>query len=555
MRIGLFITALIAVFFSAFSKSNKLPQPLKKGDKIAVVAPGDRINDAGLKIFCDSLVARGYEPVIMGKVGWDEPGDRYREPAGMRAKHLSDALRDPEIKAIIPVRGGYGSVQLLPYLNIEDAARNPKWIVGYSDISVLQSFMNKAGVASIHGPMGVSFKMHGDGSQESRDMLFRILESSVPEDITVEPDPRNRFGKASGKLLGGNFIVLNGLSESDYDVFSLGKNEPVILFVEEVEEKIYAVERMLQRLHQSGNLKNLQGIIFCEFSDCIREESEPYSSVEECVEYWLREWGYYDDAETGKFPVVYGFPVGHESRNLPLVEGVMVELEANPRNTTLRYVGNDEKQTFKAGDKIDANGIDIDDWFVSFEIPDEVFARMKGKSFGTDCSVPREELRYLQVLHKNLNGETLLGEIVCNRNIANDLLEIFRELYDISYPIERMVLIDEYGAQDVPSMQANNSSCFNFRKIAGSNKLSYHATGNAIDINPLYNPWVKKRDDGTVAVSPEEGRKYIRRDNPAENPYLLTADDPAVKIFKAHGFTWGGDWTSIKDYQHFEKEK
>ena len=145
----------------------------------------------------------------------------------------------------------------------------------------------------------------------------------------------------------------------------------------------------------------------------------------------------------------------------------------------------------------------------------------------------------------------MLGELVCNKAVAADFIDIFRTLYDARYPIERMVLIDNYNAQDDPSMEANNSSCFNFRFIAGTTTLSNHSMGMAIDINPLYNPYVKQRTNGTLYVSPESGRPYADRNRQFD--YKIDHNDLCYKLFKQHGFTWGGDWTSLKDYQHFEK--
>lgn len=163
---------------------------------------------------------------------------------------------------------------------------------------------------------------------------------------------------------------------------------------------------------------------------------------------------------------------------------------------------------------------------------------------------PRSELRYLRGLHRNLAGETLLGELVCNEAISGDLLEIFRALYDAAYPIERMVLIDEYDAQDGPSIRANNSSAFNFRFIAGTGVLSNHSRGMAVDINPLYTPYVKTNGGRTV-VAPAEAAPYAERKR--DFPYKIAEDAPCCREFLRHGFTWGGHWKSLKDYQHFEK--
>ena len=188
--------------------------------------------------------------------------------------------------------------------------------------------------------------------------------------------------------------------------------------------------------------------------------------------------------------------------------------------------------------------------FQSMELTDEVFARIEGKSFKQECTTPREDLRYLRVLHYNKEGEELEGELICHKDIADDLLDIFRKLHEARYPIERMVLVDEYDADDEASMQDNNSSAFNFRFISGTRSLSRHSRGMAIDINPLYNPYVRQRG-GRVLVSPENAKAYT--DRAKAFPYKIVRDDLCVRLFKEHGFTWGGDWKNSKDYQHFEK--
>lgn len=188
--------------------------------------------------------------------------------------------------------------------------------------------------------------------------------------------------------------------------------------------------------------------------------------------------------------------------------------------------------------------------FTSSPIDSVVFARMKGKSYKDNCTIPLSELRYLRVLHYDFDGNVCQGELVCNKLISNDLLEIFEALFNAHYPIERMVLIDEYDADDERSMTANNTSCFNFRTVAGTNKLSAHSRGMAIDINPLYNPYVKQVRGKTV-VSPSAASAYVNRTK--QFPYKIDRQDLCYKLFVAHGFRWGGAWRSSKDYQHFEK--
>jgi hypothetical protein len=184
-------------------------------------------------------------------------------------------------------------------------------------------------------------------------------------------------------------------------------------------------------------------------------------------------------------------------------------------------------------------------------ISDAVFQRMQGKSYKKDCTVPRSELRYLRLSHYDSQGKEHVGELVCNKKISSDLKEIFKELYKQKYPIERMRLIDDYEADDERSMQANNTSCFNFRTIAGSKKLSKHSLGMAIDINPLYNPYVKRRKDGKLLVQPANARKYSDRSKRWN--YKLEKGDLCYRLFIKHGFKWGGSWTNSKDYQHFER--
>lgn len=188
--------------------------------------------------------------------------------------------------------------------------------------------------------------------------------------------------------------------------------------------------------------------------------------------------------------------------------------------------------------------------FTIDSISDGLFARMQGKSFPENCTTPREDLRYLQVLHYDAEGEVHTGELVCNKAIAEDLIDIFRQLYEAHYPIERMRLIDDYDADDERSMADNNTSCFCFRVVAGTTHLSKHARGMAIDINTRYNPYVRYKK-GKQLVSPENGVPYA--DRRKTSPYKVEEGDLCHRLFKEHGFFWGGNWRTVKDYQHFEK--
>ena len=195
----------------------------------------------------------------------------------------------------------------------------------------------------------------------------------------------------------------------------------------------------------------------------------------------------------------------------------------------------------------------MDKSFYISEIDEKIFARIDGKSYKKNCPLPLEDLKYLHVLHKDLSGKTLEGELICNERISAPLIEIFKKLYAASYPIEKIRLIDEYNSDDELSMRDNNSSCFNFRYVSFTNRISLHGYGLAVDINPLYNPYIKTVD----------GKKFIAPDNSADFedrtknfPYKIEEGDLCCKLFAEHGFLWGGNcWDDEKDYQHFFIEK
>lgn len=184
-------------------------------------------------------------------------------------------------------------------------------------------------------------------------------------------------------------------------------------------------------------------------------------------------------------------------------------------------------------------------------IPDSVFSRMKGRSWPEGCTVRRTDLRYLRLSHFDAEKKEHVGEMVCNKAIANDLLEIFRELYRQKYPIQRIRLIDDYEAEDERSMRDNNTSCFCYRKVSGTTKLSKHATGMAVDINTLYNPYVRTGKDGRRIVEPATATPYVNRRK--SFPYKIVKGDLLHRLFLQHGFKWGGSWHTMKDWQHFEK--
>ncbi len=191
--------------------------------------------------------------------------------------------------------------------------------------------------------------------------------------------------------------------------------------------------------------------------------------------------------------------------------------------------------------------------FTHQKINDEIAERMKGKSYKKGAKIPLKQLRYLRVRYIDFEGNEQNGEMIVNKKIAKRTLKVFYRLYKMKYPIQQMVLVDEYNADDEASMAANNTSAFNYRTIANTNRLSKHSLGMAIDINPRVNPYIT-----SYGIAPANSEVYRER-NVAKcrgkyKKYMIHHGDKVYKVFKKYGFSWGGDWKNSKDYQHFEAE-
>lgn len=187
--------------------------------------------------------------------------------------------------------------------------------------------------------------------------------------------------------------------------------------------------------------------------------------------------------------------------------------------------------------------------FTSSAVPDEVRKKMQGVTISENSPVGFDDLSYLTLSYTGYDGKTHAGNMIVSAELADEVISIFKELYNIGFPIEKMRLPCEYDGVDENSMRDNNTSAFNDRPIEGTGGLSYHQLGRAIDINPLVNPYIRFSDG---VVLPETAYKYLDRTLGKEG--MIAEDSPCVEIFKKYGWDWGGDWKSVKDYQHFEKK-
>ncbi len=294
------------------------PQPLRPGDKIAIVSPASRIYPEYVDGACAVIRQLGFEPVPFPHCKGNVAG--YSGTVEERLSDLKAALLDADVKAVLCSRGGYGVVHLLEYLDVDELRRNAKWIVGFSDISALHATMVSAGVVSVHGSMAKHMATHG--CDEVTAAIFSILQGKLPT-YEVVPHPLNKIGEAEGRLAGGNMAVLCGLTDTPFDLLTNGD----ILFIEDIGEPIYKVERMLYNLRLNGTLYMIKGLIVGQFTNC-----ESPDGTGETMEQMIRRM-----VESYDIPVAFNFPCGHVDYNLPMIEGAKVKLAVGDK-VTLQFL-------------------------------------------------------------------------------------------------------------------------------------------------------------------------------------------------------------------------
>lgn len=301
------------------------PAPLREGDKVAIISPASIVKREYIDGAADFLRHHGLCPVLSPHVSGPESGS-YSSSLANRTNDLLSALADPEIRAILCARGGYGCVHLLPSLRKKQIRDAAKWLIGFSDVTALHAIWQSAGVMSIHGPMAKHLTLHPD-DESSRSLLYLLFNADRMHYV-FEGSPLNREGKSEGVLRGGNFAVFNNLAGTDCDPLTGANNEATILFIEDISEAIYEVERMLMRMYLGGILQRLKGIMIGNFTDYKADRN--HSSMEEMIDGLLMRLG------IDNIPVAFGVPVGHSDVNYPLVMGDTVSLEVSKEKVILQ---------------------------------------------------------------------------------------------------------------------------------------------------------------------------------------------------------------------------
>lgn len=293
------------------------PDFLQKGDKVGIIAPASQVEASQIEFGIEILQHWSLE-VIVGKNVF-KPYFQFAATLQERYEDFIRFWKDESIKAIICARGGYGVVQWIDLIDTNILLQNSKWLVGYSDITVLHCLLQKAGIASMHAPM---LKGLEKISSESQENLRKALFGEALEYALV-PHSFNRYGLAEGELIGGNLALLHNQIGTPSDFDTEGK----ILFLEDVGEPLYNIDRMMRHLQRAGKLQNLTGLILGDFSK-IKPENPPFDKDA----YTLIA----DLVAPYSYPVCFGFPVGHEDKNYSLICGAKAQLTVSEQKVSLK---------------------------------------------------------------------------------------------------------------------------------------------------------------------------------------------------------------------------
>lgn len=301
------------------------PPDLQKGDLIALAAPASSIQSEQLKEAIKVIVQKGYN--VRSDIEVLAVHHQFAGDVTQRRRHFQQLLDDPDIHAIFCARGGYGSLQIVDHLDFTGFRKHPKWVVGYSDITVLHARILAEGFESLHATMPVNFSHH---TADSLNSLFDSLEGK-PLSYTIAPHPMNRYGQAVGRLIGGNLSMLYSLQGSA--LFPAYKE--CILFLEDVGEYLYHIDRMILSLKRAGLFNQIAGLIIGGFTK-MKDTDIPFGQqAYEIIASQLTDYS---------FPMMFGFPAGHLDDNRALIIGRNMQMSVSPHQVMLKEEAQIQKQ-------------------------------------------------------------------------------------------------------------------------------------------------------------------------------------------------------------------
>ncbi len=293
------------------------PPYLKRGDKIGIVAPSGKIEPKVVEEAEKFITNADFVPVFGKNILKRE--HLFAGSDDERTEDFNNMIYDSSIKAIWCARGGYGFIRIINKIDFNHLMKNPKWIIGFSDITIFHSVLsNKLNLRSIHGEMPNSFPKN-----KGADEIINIIQNNI-KPTTLKPNKLNKTGKATGKLIGGNLTIIHNLIGTDFDFNPLSK----ILFIEDIGEYDYHIDRMIQSMKLAGKFDNLSGLIVGQFTD-IKDGATPFGkSVYEII---------YDALKEYDFPILFDFPAGHSNPNYPLILGSEIEIIINKKQSIFNY--------------------------------------------------------------------------------------------------------------------------------------------------------------------------------------------------------------------------
>jgi muramoyltetrapeptide carboxypeptidase len=296
----------------------KIPPALKKGDTVIIAATARKTTKEAIAPAVKTLRSWGlrvlYAPnLFKGK-------DQFAGTDEQRAHGLQWALDHKKAKAIILACGGYGTIRIIDDIKFKKFVKHPKWIAGYSDATILQSHLFTEGVATIHSTMAFQFSKDKEATESLKKALFgeKVI-------IKAKRNVLNRFGKAKGEVVGGNLSLLYALAGSKSSATTKGK----ILFIEDLDEYLYHVDRMMMQLRRSGKLKNLKALVVGGMSD-MKDNAVPFGKTAEQI--------VFDAVKDYKYPVCFNFPAGHITKNMAFYIGKKAEITINKKGSELKYL-------------------------------------------------------------------------------------------------------------------------------------------------------------------------------------------------------------------------